>query len=100
VKQASTNEGLCGSLVKPNSPKVKVSGLVSSMTSRWARMTVRKWPCYHVIHPLVLRNYFLGSVQGERYFTCRPNYGVFVRPDKVQVGDFPVEEIDLDDEEM
>jgi len=41
-----------------------------------------------------------GSVQDERYFTCRPNYGVFVRPDKVQVGDFPVEEIDLDDEEM
>jgi len=41
-----------------------------------------------------------GSIQGERYFTCRPNYGVFVRPDKVQIGDFPVEEIDLDDEEM
>ncbi|RDB18502.1 Tubulin-folding cofactor B [Hypsizygus marmoreus] len=41
-----------------------------------------------------------GSVQGERYFTCRPKYGVFVRPDKVNVGDFPVEELDLDDEEM
>lgn len=21
-----------------------------------------------------------GSVQGERYFTCRPNFGMFVRP--------------------
>ena len=52
------------------------------------------------MHALVLKNYFLRSVQGERYFTCRPNYGVFVRPDKVQLGDFPVEEIDLDDEEM
>ncbi|KAG8221095.1 CAP Gly-rich domain-containing protein [Butyriboletus roseoflavus] len=41
-----------------------------------------------------------GSVQGERYFTCRPNHGVFVRPDKVRVGDFPVEEITFDDEEM
>ncbi|KAH0836809.1 CAP Gly-rich domain-containing protein [Lanmaoa asiatica] len=41
-----------------------------------------------------------GSVQGERYFTCRPNHGVFVRPDKVRVGDFPVEEINFDDEEM
>ncbi|PCH44550.1 hypothetical protein WOLCODRAFT_26847 [Wolfiporia cocos MD-104 SS10] len=42
-----------------------------------------------------------GSVQGERYFTCKPNYGVFVRPDRVTVGDFPVEEINFDeDEEM
>ncbi|KAH7890988.1 CAP Gly-rich domain-containing protein [Phlebopus sp. FC_14] len=41
-----------------------------------------------------------GSVQGERYFICRPNYGVFVRPDKVRVGDFPVEEISFEDEEM
>ncbi|KAF9224173.1 hypothetical protein BS17DRAFT_802105 [Gyrodon lividus] len=41
-----------------------------------------------------------GSVQGERYFTCPPNYGLFVRPDRVKVGDFPVEEINFDDEEM
>ncbi|TCD67400.1 hypothetical protein EIP91_012435 [Steccherinum ochraceum] len=41
-----------------------------------------------------------GSVQGERYFTCKPNFGVFVRPDRVKVGDFPVEEIDFSDEEM
>ncbi|EMD39093.1 hypothetical protein CERSUDRAFT_46944 [Gelatoporia subvermispora B] len=41
-----------------------------------------------------------GSVQGEQYFTCPPSHGVFVKPDRVKVGDFPVEEIDFDDEEM
>lgn len=39
-------------------------------------------------------------VQGERYFSCRPNFGVFVKPEKITVGDFPVEELCLDDEEM
>ncbi|KZT00597.1 uncharacterized protein LAESUDRAFT_732197 [Laetiporus sulphureus 93-53] len=41
-----------------------------------------------------------GSVQGERYFTCKPNFGVFVRPERVTVGDFPVEDINFNDEEM
>ncbi|KAH9479275.1 Tubulin-folding cofactor B [Psilocybe cubensis] len=41
-----------------------------------------------------------GSVQGERYFSCRPNYGVFVKPEKVKVGDYPVEELEFEDEEM
>ncbi|TDL26723.1 hypothetical protein BD410DRAFT_783837 [Rickenella mellea] len=41
-----------------------------------------------------------GSVQGERYFSCRSPYGAFVRPNIVQVGDFPVEELSFDEEEM
>ena len=36
----------------------------------------------------------------ERYFSCRQNYGVFVRPEKVKIGDYPVEELELEDEEM
>ncbi|KAF9466210.1 tubulin-folding cofactor B [Collybia nuda] len=41
-----------------------------------------------------------GSVQGEQYFSCRANYGVFVNPNKVKVGDYPIIELGLDDEEM
>ncbi|KAF2206954.1 hypothetical protein CERZMDRAFT_63085, partial [Cercospora zeae-maydis SCOH1-5] len=41
-----------------------------------------------------------GSVKGQRYFQCQPNFGLFVRPERVQVGDFPLldEFADEDDE--
>lgn len=37
-----------------------------------------------------------GSVNGQRYFECPDKRGVFVRPEKVEVGDFPP--LGLDDE--
>ncbi|PAV19778.1 tubulin-folding cofactor B [Pyrrhoderma noxium] len=37
-----------------------------------------------------------GSVSGKTYFSCPNNFGGFVRPEKVRVGDYPP--ISLDDE--
>lgn len=37
-----------------------------------------------------------GTVGGQRLFEALPKCGVFVRPDKIQIGDFPP----MDDEEF
>uniref|UniRef100_A0A1W7R9B3 Tubulin-folding cofactor B n=1 Tax=Hadrurus spadix TaxID=141984 RepID=A0A1W7R9B3_9SCOR len=39
-----------------------------------------------------------GSVNGKQYFTCTPKYGGFVKPHDVTVGNFPPEDLNLDDE--
>jgi hypothetical protein len=41
-----------------------------------------------------------GTVQGVEYFKCGPNYGAFVRPTKVTVGDFPEEDLFNTDDEL
>lgn len=41
-----------------------------------------------------------GSVGGQRYFECLQNRGVFVKPDKVEIGDFPPLGLDELDEEI
>eukprot|EP01015_Nassula_variabilis_P013166 TRINITY_DN2085_c0_g1_i5.p1 TRINITY_DN2085_c0_g1~~TRINITY_DN2085_c0_g1_i5.p1 ORF type:complete len:233 (-),score=57.07 TRINITY_DN2085_c0_g1_i5:100-798(-) len=39
-----------------------------------------------------------GSVKGIKYFDCNEKYGLFLRPDKIEVGDFP--EIDPFEDEI
>lgn len=42
-----------------------------------------------------------GSVGGKRYFECKGNCGVFVRPERVEVGEFEVlDELGEEMEEM
>ena len=45
-----------------------------------------------------------GSVNGTKYFSCAPKCGVFLRPERVEVGDFPElgleDELEDDDEEF
>lgn len=40
-----------------------------------------------------------GSIKGKRYFDCEPQYGVFVRPDRVEVGDWRELGLDEDDDD-
>ena len=35
-----------------------------------------------------------GSFNGVKYFECLSKYGMFLRPKKITVGDFPEEDID------
>ena len=42
-----------------------------------------------------------GAINETRYFECQPNHGVFVRAERVEVGDFPIlDELADDDDEF
>ncbi|KAL4237915.1 hypothetical protein ACF0H5_002625 [Mactra antiquata] len=41
-----------------------------------------------------------GSVKGRQYFQCPDKYGGFVKPENIEVGDFPEEGMDFEDDEM
>lgn len=43
-----------------------------------------------------------GSAKGHKYFECQPNFGIFVRAERIEVGDFPIldEFADEDDDEF
>lgn len=70
--------------------EVKFVGKASSMPSGF-------WVGIELDEPMGKNN---GTVKGIQYFECGDNYGVMVRPDKVEVGDFPpIDEFaDLEDE--
>lgn len=36
-----------------------------------------------------------GSFKSVKYFECLPKYGIFLRPDEINVGDYP--ELDIDE---
>lgn len=36
-----------------------------------------------------------GTFNGVKYFECLAKYGIFVRPDEINVGDYP--ELDIDE---
>lgn len=40
------------------------------------------------------------SVDGVRYFNSLPKHAIFVRPDKVTIGDFPEEDLMASDDEI
>ena len=40
-----------------------------------------------------------GKVKGKKIFECESNFGMFVRPKDLKVGDYPeIDEFDMDDD--
>lgn len=67
---------------------VKYVGLTEFQTGYWIGVQFDE--------PLGKNN---GSVKGKRYFKCPDKYGAFVRPENVEVGDYPEEDLGFSDED-
>jgi hypothetical protein len=94
------------------SVKVK-SGSEWNLTNRWGKGTARTSSLLPALpiaslqfhsFPSLTGSYVHYRVEGTRYFQTLPLRASFLRPDKIEVGDFeeldPFAELDDEDEEM
>ena len=66
----------------------------------WMNRPVKGMDRLFFVHCAIV-GWLMGRVDGKRYFQCGAKHAVFVRPDKVTVGDFPEEDLfGSDDEEI
>ena len=56
-------------------------------------------PFIHVEDDFDVHSERHGSIKSKRYFECQSNFGVFVRPERLEVGDYPVLDEFADEED-
>jgi tubulin-folding cofactor B len=78
----------------PNKPAAEMRGVVRYLGP--TLFAAGYWVGIQLDEPMGLHD---GEVKGERYFQCGPKYGTFVRPGRVECGDFPEESL-LSDEDI
>lgn len=86
--------------------------LIEGSRCLWIKEGLSGWIRYIGKIPKMAEGYFVGveldlqngisngSFKGETYFQCESNYGVFLRPHKILMGDYPIMIVDSDDSEI